>query len=180
LENLKLGGAIMTSRKFRALAWLVLAVGGPAACLAIAQDTPGFTSRMPEPPEGQWGIWKAMKVTSAMGEPPTFAVTADSGFTDGGYVGVIAQPVKEFPASLFVQKHDFPGKNLKIRIDANPSMTLPADGRLTPAAVEELKSGKILLVEYYHWPYDAARLLSFKLEGFPEAWERISAWVLRK
>lgn len=83
--------------------------------------------------------------------------------------------------SLSLYSHDFPGRNMAIRIgSAKPIISRKfISGRSAQNLIAQMKPGTIVKTRYYSWPYDSAKDAKVTIKGnsLSEAL-RYSKWVL--
>jgi hypothetical protein len=74
--------------------------------------------------------------------------------------------------------HTFPGRHPVIRVDDHEPIWLKDDAGVSapvpePAAVEEMRRGKVLKIHYITWPSHAGHDAVYDLDGFEAAWQRL-------
>lgn len=74
------------------------------------------------------------------------------------------------PKEICVTNHNFPGRRAMIRVDQNAPVTTNTSGCAPIGSLlTQLKTGSVVTVRRYEWPYDYPQDKSHTLSGFSKA-----------
>jgi hypothetical protein len=120
-----------------------------------------------------FGNWRVGTSTDQMTDRVTIVINSDPVLLVSVLWTGSGEPI------LIVRGHDFPGREIEVRVDKGPIWTSSNNGSLplNKSRIKALSSGSSLRVSYYHWPDDYPRIGNIELSGFGDAIERTLAWT---